>query len=66
MKLIVCLDDGDGMLFNNRRQSRDKAVCEALYKETVKTIDQAVVKGILKKNTAARKKSQITLKYNAL
>ena len=23
MKLIVCLDDGGGMAFNNRRQSRD-------------------------------------------
>lgn len=24
MKLIVCLDDNKGMMFNNRRQSRDK------------------------------------------
>ncbi len=24
MKLIVCLDDNNGMMFNNRRQSRDK------------------------------------------
>ncbi len=52
--------------FNAACEQGDKAVCEALYKETVKTIDQAVVKGILKKNTAARKKSKITLKYNAL
>ena len=28
MKIIVCLDDGGGMLFNNRRQSRDRVVCE--------------------------------------
>ena len=26
MKLILCLDDRDGMLFNRRRQSKDKAV----------------------------------------
>ncbi len=26
MKIIVCLDDKDGMLFNNRRQSRDKVL----------------------------------------
>ncbi len=28
MKLIVCLDDKNGMLFNNRRQSRDKVLIE--------------------------------------
>ena len=28
MKLIVCLDDKNGMLFNNRRQSRDKILIE--------------------------------------
>ena len=28
MKLYVCLDDRNGMLFNRRRQSRDKAVLE--------------------------------------
>lgn len=28
MKVIVCLDDNNGMLFNNRRQSRDRIVTE--------------------------------------
>lgn len=28
MKLIVCLDDKNGMLFNKRRQSRDKVLIE--------------------------------------
>ncbi len=28
MKLIVCLDDNRGMLFNNRRQSRDRVLIE--------------------------------------
>ncbi|MCX7657751.1 MAG: 30S ribosomal protein S20 [Oscillospiraceae bacterium] len=31
----------------------------------IKTIDKAVAKGILHKNNAARKKSQLTLKLNA-
>ncbi len=28
MKLIVCLDDNKGMMFNKRRQSRDKILIE--------------------------------------
>ena len=28
MKVIVCLDDNQGMLFNKRRQSRDRKVIE--------------------------------------
>ena len=28
MKIIVCLDDNGGMTFNNRRQSRDRAVTQ--------------------------------------
>jgi hypothetical protein len=28
MKLIVCLDDNKGMMFNKRRQSRDRALIE--------------------------------------
>lgn len=28
MNIIVCLDDGNGMLFNKRRQSKDKKVIE--------------------------------------
>ena len=31
MKLIVCLDDRDGMLFNGRRQSRDRLLIEDLF-----------------------------------
>ena len=38
---------------------------EAAYKTAVKTIDQGVAKGILHKNAAARKKSQLTKKLNA-
>ncbi|MBQ2967323.1 MAG: 30S ribosomal protein S20 [Clostridia bacterium] len=44
----------------------DKEQCQALYRLTVKKLDQAVAKGILKKNTASRKKSQMTLKFNKI
>lgn len=33
MKIIVCLDDNDGMLFNNRRQSRDRSVTADIIKD---------------------------------
>ncbi len=46
--------------------SGDKAVAQAAYQAAVKTVDQAVVKGLLHKNNAARKKSSMTLKLNAL
>lgn len=32
MKFIICLDENKGMLFNNRRQSRDSLVCEDIIK----------------------------------
>ena len=44
----------------------NKENAENLLKEAVKKIDMAVTKGILHKNTAARKKSAITLKLNKL
>jgi ribosomal protein S20 len=37
---------------------------QAAYKTAVKNIDQAAAKGIIHKNTAARKKSQLTKKLN--
>ena len=44
----------------------DKAAAEAAYKVAIKSVDQAVVKGLLHKNNAARKKSSMTLKLNKL
>ena len=44
----------------------DKAAAEAAYLVAVKTVDQAVNKGLLHKNNAARKKSSMTLKLNQL
>ena len=46
--------------------SGDKAAAEAAYKVAVKAVDKAVVTGLLHKNTAARKKSSMTLKMNKL
>ncbi len=31
MNVIICLDDNNGMLFNNRRQSRDKALLSDVF-----------------------------------
>ena len=44
----------------------DKAAAEVAYKQAVKSVDQAVLKGLLHKNNAARKKSSMTLKLNKL
>ncbi len=46
--------------------SGDKAAAEVAYKAAVKAVDQAVTKGLLHKNNAARKKSSLTLKLNKL
>jgi|ADurb_Cas_01_Slu_FD_contig_31_2091258_length_385_multi_12_in_0_out_0_1 small subunit ribosomal protein S20 len=37
---------------------------KAAYTEAVKSVDQAVAKGAIHKNTAARRKSQMTKKLN--
>ena len=44
--------------------SGDKAAAEAAYKAAVKRIDKAACRGIIHKNAAAHKKSQMTLKLN--
>ena len=44
----------------------DKANAEVAYKNAVQIVDKAVSKGILHKNTAARKKSSMTLRLNKL
>ena len=44
----------------------DRAAAEVAYKDAVKIVDQAVIKGILHKNTAARKKRSMTLRLNKL
>ena len=44
----------------------DRAAAEVAYKNAVQIVDKAVTKGILHKNTAARKKSSMTLQLNKL
>ena len=44
----------------------NRAAAEEAYKGAVKKVDQAVSSGILHKNTAARKKSSMTLQLNKL
>ena len=44
----------------------DKAAATALFPEVCSTIDGAVTKGVLKKNTAANKKSGLAKRLNAM
>ena len=44
----------------------DKAKAETLCSEATKKIDQACTKGVIVKNTAARKKSNLAKKLNAM
>ena len=59
--LRTTLKKFDAAVAEGNREQADSA-----YTAAVKSIDQAVNKGILHKNAAARKKSQITLKMNKL
>ena len=52
--------------FEAAAAAADKEQADSAYAAAVKSIDKAVTKGILHKNTAARKKSRIALKKNAL
>ena len=51
----------DAAVAEGNREQADSA-----YQAAVQSIDKAAGKGILHKNAAARKKSQITLKMNKL
>ena len=53
-KFVVAVDAGD------------KEQATAAYALAVKKVDQAVARGILHKNTAARKKSRFTLMLNKM
>jgi small subunit ribosomal protein S20 len=45
-------------------ESKDKTEAEGLVKETMKMLDKAAQKKIIKKNTRDRKKSRLNLKLN--
>lgn len=57
--LKTCLKSFDEVL-----AGQDKEAVGASFKSAVKKIDQAVAKGLLHKNTAARKKSKLAKKAN--
>ena len=44
----------------------EKKEAEIVYRDTVKQIDKATSKGLIKKNTASRRKSRITRHLNSL
>jgi len=44
----------------------NKEEAEKLYKEAVSVLDKGTIKGLIKKNTASRKKSSITRHLNSL
>ena len=52
--------------FEAALEAGDKTAAQTAYVEAVKKVDKAVIKGILHKNTAARKKSSMTLRLNKL
>lgn len=52
--------------FEASLEGGNRAAAEAAYKTAVTAVDKAVGKGLLHKNTAARKKSSMTLQLNKL
>ncbi len=44
----------------------NRTEADGVYKVAVKKVDQAVASGVLHKNTAARRKSAMTLKLNRI
>ncbi len=50
--------------FEAAAQEGDKAKAEAAFKNAVKKVDQACSKGVIKANTASRKKSSLAKKLN--
>ena len=47
-------------------EAGDKAKAEETYKFAVKKVDQACTKGVIKANTASRKKSSLAKKLNTV
>ena len=56
------------VLVNQTKAARNKAAKSALkrYKEAVKAVDQAAARGLMHKNTAANRKSKMTLRLNKI
>lgn len=52
--------------FETAVSSHDKESASEAYKDAVKKLDNGVAKGVLHKNSAARKKSSLAKKLNAM
>ena len=52
--------------FEEAVEAGNKAEAEKLFSEATKKIDQACTKGVIVKNTAARKKSNLAKKLNSM
>ena len=52
--------------FNTAVESGDKSKAEETFKVAVRKIDQACSKGVIKKNTASRKKSALAKTLNTV
>lgn len=52
--------------FEQALESGNVEEAKTLFSEATKKIDQACTKGVIKKNTAARKKSNLAKKINAI
>ena len=52
--------------FESAVEAGDKKKAEETFKKAVKAIDQAGTKGVIKPNTASRKKSNIAKKLNSV
>jgi len=52
--------------FNTAAVGTDKKEAEETYKTAIKTVDRAATKNLIHKNKAARRKSAMTRKLNAM
>ncbi len=52
--------------FETAVEAGDKAKAEETFKAAVKKVDQACTKGVIKANTASRKKSNLAKKLNSV
>jgi len=52
--------------FNTAVEDGDREAAEGAYKTAVKTVDRAATKNLIHKNKAARRKSAMTRKLNAM
>jgi len=52
--------------FRHALQSGNPSAASSLFSPTIRVIDRAVQKGVIKKNAAARYKSRLTIRFHAL